>query len=1585
VRVARRRSDFARSFSSLLPRLILVVATIALPLTGAAQVESLMSGHAKARLRGGDCNNNGVPDEQDTRPLQFTAGMRFPAGGNPVSAVAADFDGDGDVDFAVTNLVARTVSVLRNNGFGYLEAPEPFHVSDYPSEITAADFNRDGAVDLAVRTGGSVTVLSNDGTAHFTKVASLAGDATITSIITADVDGDGDVDLFFTSGGTAFLAKNEGGTWQSPTTVPFGTVKSPVAAADLDSDGDLDLVFGNGFLVGSSVFVAANNGDGTFAQPTAVAEQVFIDAPSDVAVGDLDGDGDLDLALVFPGMRSGNSAWIALNHGDGTFTPGSTIPVPPDMVASQNKRLRVAAGDIDSDGDLDLAVVNNYALLTAVLRNRGDATFSADETHVTDTGYAVLLADVNGDAKLDLTVLAAKLVIMPNDGQGNLISAPLWQVPEVADPMGGPVSLVAADVDGDGDLDLVTANFQEDSVSLLVNQGGGSFAPPITFKVADGPGRIAAADVDANGRADLAVANEYANQVTLLSYVGTGQLSPVQTLSLSRPYRVEFARLDHDGHPDLVVASGTSLVSFLNDGSGQLIRGGSIDLGRFITALTVADFDRDGDDEIALTNDWDNVISVVSFWGNGDPTATTLQTGGLPVSIVAVDFDTDGAVDIVVTHEPPSFVELPTVVSVLCNDGGGSFLPRVDLPLGVGGPLAIGDLDGDGTPDMVIGSTVVRNYGLQTVPRVTDFAVWPRVAGAVVADLDGDHSPEIAIAHSGSGAHSAIDRGGITVLRNETPNAASRDCNLNRVPDECEVAVVDCDHNGIPDDCEPDTDRDSVIDGCDQCPGEDDLFDRDGDHTPDCLDGCPWDPAKSSAGVCGCSRPDIDADGDAWLDCQDNCPEVTNTDQANRDGDTYGDACDSCPDDPAKHEPGLCGCGAKDTDSDWDGYPNCTDACPQDRNKFHDAGICGCGHPELDIDNDGVIDCGTPGPTQTWTATQTPGGPTVTATPTATPTRTPAHFVVDRVQDAADTNPGDGQCLIIDGGCSLRAAVQEANALAGLDLITVPTGNYVLTLSGNDEDHCATGDLDILDYLTITGAGADTTAIDGNAQERVLEIVSGAHVVITGLTIRNGRNADSRGVPNVKAVGGILNAGTLTLEDCNVTENVAPTQVGSMFGVGTGGILNEGSLTLTNGSVTKNRGPQEGGILNRGSLYVNGAVFSQNSANDWGGALRNLGTATITSVRMERNSVQPGPESGTIYNIGSLTVTDSAITETSVASGLWNESGQVTAERLTIANNAGGGIRNGGTMTLTATTIEGNGDVTTMGGGVDNGGTLLVTATTITGNEGWAGGGLANSGHATVVNSTVSDNRAYSKGGGLFNFGDLRMRSVTITANRVDSSADGGGLFGEASGAIYVQNSILAGNSAKTATECAGTLESEGYNLIADTTGCLIIGDIVGNIIGDDPELGSLEDNGGPTLTHAPGHTSPVLEAGAPTGSGCESVDQRGVVRPQGAACDIGAVEVMLACGNGRLDDGEQCDQGNTANGDCCSVLCQRLPVVGDCDGNSSVSIDELVRGVNIALGSAHLDQCAQLDGDGNGRVTIDELVRAVRYALEGC
>ena len=213
-----------------------------------------------------------------------------------------------------------------------------------------------------------------------------------------------------------------------------------------------------------------------------------------------------------------------------------------------------------------------------------------------------------------------------------------------------------------------------------------------------------------------------------------------------------------------------------------------------------------------------------------------------------------------------------------------------------------------------------------------------------------------------------------------------------------------------------------------------------------------------------------------------------------------------------------------------------------------------------------------------------------------------ATFTVNSTADAPDANPGDGVCDDGAGNCTLRAAIEEANALVGADTITFPAGSYALT----------GGEFDITDDLTITGAGPATTFVDGGLLARVF-LISSVTVDISGVTIQNGAAGNLDG-------GGILNLrGSMTLTDVTVSSNSAAAA---------GGIANvQGSMTLTNVTVSSNSAAIGGGIVNNlGVMTLTNVTVSGNSAATFagagtgGGGIFNVGAMELTNVTVSGNS-----------------------------------------------------------------------------------------------------------------------------------------------------------------------------------------------------------------------------------------------------------------------------------------------------------------------------------------------------------------------------
>lgn len=375
----------------------------------------------------------------------YAAGPTFvPAAGSPVgvglephSIVSADFNLDGRTDLATANISSDSVSVLLGNGTGGFAPVTSVPVGDQPHSLAAGDFNRDSKVDLAVANAGAdtISVLLGNGAGGFHDAA-----------------------------GSPFAAGD--GSWY-------------IVTADLNHDRKLDLVvsnvYGTGpFGLGTSVSVFLGNGDGGFAEAPGSPLTAGL-VPYGIAVADLNRDGSPDLAIA---GQFGSTVSIFLGNGLGGFAQATGSPIAlPGRANSW-----IAAGDVDRDGKLDLAVANQAARnATAaqdvtILLGDGSGGFTEASTSPVDSGgqgtTALVLADLDGDGKVDLAttnIFAAEaprsVSVLRGDGHADFVSAPGSPIPVGAQSF----ALALGDLNRDDKPDLAVANTGSNSVTILLN------------------------------------------------------------------------------------------------------------------------------------------------------------------------------------------------------------------------------------------------------------------------------------------------------------------------------------------------------------------------------------------------------------------------------------------------------------------------------------------------------------------------------------------------------------------------------------------------------------------------------------------------------------------------------------------------------------------------------------------------------------------------------------------------------------------------------------------------------------------------------------------------------------------------------------------------------------------------------------------------------------------------------------------------------------------------------------------------------------------------------------------------------------
>ncbi|HEX6385971.1 MAG TPA: choice-of-anchor Q domain-containing protein, partial [Anaerolineae bacterium] len=257
-----------------------------------------------------------------------------------------------------------------------------------------------------------------------------------------------------------------------------------------------------------------------------------------------------------------------------------------------------------------------------------------------------------------------------------------------------------------------------------------------------------------------------------------------------------------------------------------------------------------------------------------------------------------------------------------------------------------------------------------------------------------------------------------------------------------------------------------------------------------------------------------------------------------------------------------------------------------------------------------------------------------------------------------------------------------------------------------------------------------------------------------------------------------------------------------------------------------------------------------------------------------------------------------------VGSAFYVANGLLALTNVRITGNGGSGsviyfLR--GTLTIVDSLIDNN-SVTGLRVADTTASATVVNTVIYNNTAPFDGGGISNSGTLKLANSTISGNSAKQNGGGIYAGGTVELYNVTIANNQADSDADdnglGGGLYVSSGATLLARNTLIANNlDSSTTTQhpnCSGTINSLGYNLIEDTTGCIITGFNDGNVFGIDPVLGPLQNNGGRTFTHALLAGSPAINGGDPTGcrdydNALLTTDQR--VFARNGVCDIGAFE----------------------------------------------------------------------------------------------
>jgi hypothetical protein len=676
------------------------------------------------------------------------------------SPLVGDFNHDGKLDLVASN---TAIDVLMGNGDGTFQKAVTYEspALNQLSGIVTGDLNHDGNSDLvACTTFGVYVLLGNpDGTFQAPVATGLGGAA---SMALADLTGNGNLDLVLGSSGTVTIAMGNGdGTFRSPTQIRIGNFnRTAIAVGDFTSNGKLDLlVAGDGDTLGHQLIFVGGNGDGTFQPPVTVATNHFIYS---MAVGDLSGNGKLDIVTA---EADYHQVQVWMGNGDGTFQAPVSYP-------AGNYPTGVTVADLTGNGKPDIIAADLLGSSVAVLRNNGDGTFAPMTVYnVSSEPTGVAVGDYTANGVPDIVSLGTNISLLPGNGDGTFQDS--YETFEGSE--GPPYRITSGDLTGSGLDSIVASVYRGDGVSVMVNNGHGGFDAPVFYSTGPQtqPQGVALADLSGNGILDLVVTDTYSNAISVFIGNGDGTFqAPVTYASAGTfPDNVAIGDVFGNGKLDVVVLDDSNDISvFPGNGDGTLGKpvaykdglNGSYPLPS--GGIVLADLNGDGKLDVAV--DGPEGAGVNMLLNNGD------GTFGAPVNLVrgwdwglaAGDLTGNGRIDLVAT----TTTNLEEA-EVLLNNGDGTFsvhtyltnyLPGVEL-----GGVAIADFDGDGNPDLVLGSNSSQVEFMQgngdgtfQTPVLIDSGASPRQL--TLGNFDGGGLPEVALANSISTEVTVLESGG---------------------------------------------------------------------------------------------------------------------------------------------------------------------------------------------------------------------------------------------------------------------------------------------------------------------------------------------------------------------------------------------------------------------------------------------------------------------------------------------------------------------------------------------------------------------------------------------------------------------------------------------------------------------------------------------------------------------------------------------------------------------------------------------------------------------------------------------------------
>lgn len=686
---------------------------------------------------------------------------------DPEDMLSRDLNNDNKKDILIKTYY-RNLFWIKNKGNGF-EHPELIYESpvEYIKNFDSADFDGDGKEDIIFSTAKGLFLMKgtgSPGTAAFNQPVKLS-DQDIPLFRVADMDGDGDQDIYFHQpiSGT-WLINNGNGTFTQGALI-FYSLQKPdsVILKDLDNDNKPDLLVRVNATKTLSWYKNNGNGSFTFKQEIddfALGE--FFD------LGDVDGDGDLDIIHIFENGNVKQFKWYKNTNGAGTFSPSiliSNVPYNPYLVQNV-KRYGVKMFDLDGDGKQDLVFCVFWDNKLSWKKNLGNGIFGAEQI-VSQNAIRISqfdAADYNNDSKIDLVSVSSgdsKVAWYEGiTGTGSFSSEKI-----LTTDVHTLSSVETGDIDGDGDADIVAMSSSK--ISWFKNTDGhGSFSDlqKIIKNNMKHVSDMSLADIDNDGDTDIVFNKELDTNPTTFKYVwlennGTGDFNTEHTIGNSLGYLNTVGDFNGDGKKDFAyIGNATKLTVLLNTGNGNFGTPTEFldSITSYVTSFKNADMDGDGDLDLVIALLDGNIIWYENVNGQGNFTVKHVVASSLfgYIKLHIADLDGDGDNDISYVNDNGN------KISWFENtDGAGNFGQGKIVGAGTAiGPFALTtiDIDGDGLKDIVTNSKTepklrwYKNNGngiFDNAPQLITNNMGI-AASLLSTDLNGDGNKELIVGSS---------------------------------------------------------------------------------------------------------------------------------------------------------------------------------------------------------------------------------------------------------------------------------------------------------------------------------------------------------------------------------------------------------------------------------------------------------------------------------------------------------------------------------------------------------------------------------------------------------------------------------------------------------------------------------------------------------------------------------------------------------------------------------------------------------------------------------------------------------------------